>query len=156
MNDPGIQAEFRNPLGLCERHACLMLDPDDGIATAILYGAATLKLLELLSEVPHSPRPQASWRVLLGPPLKADPAIPEPGTSCLVCRTEEKAEERYLQVLLDGAEDGSLDGLLNGQSDVRVRHVVRTARPASLLARAPMAETWLNWLAASSRTHPIC
>jgi hypothetical protein len=114
VNDPGIQAEFTNPLGLCERHACLMLDPDDGIATAILYGAATLKLLELLSEVPDSPRPQASWRVLLGRPLKADPAIPEPGTSCLVCRTEEKAEERYLQALLDGAEDGSLDGLLNG------------------------------------------
>jgi hypothetical protein len=91
-----------------------MLDPGDGIATATLYGAPTLKLLELLSEVPNSPGPQPSWRALPGPPPKADPAIPEPGIGCLVCRTEEKAEERYLQALLDGAEDGSLDGLLNG------------------------------------------
>jgi hypothetical protein len=60
VNDLGIQAKFRNPLGLCERHAYLMLDPRDGLATAILYRAATLKLLELLSEVSDSPGPQAS------------------------------------------------------------------------------------------------
>jgi hypothetical protein len=61
----------------------------------------------------------------------ANPAIPEPGTGCLVCRTEEKAKERYLLALLDGAEDGSLDGLLNGPGAVCVRHVVRTVPRAS-------------------------
>jgi hypothetical protein len=110
VNDPRIQAEFRNPLGLCERHAYLMLDPGDGLATAILYRAATLKVLELLSEVSDSPGPQASWCALPGRLPMANPAIPEPGTGCLVCCTEEKAKERYLQALLDGAEDGSLDG----------------------------------------------
>ena len=57
VNDPGIQAEFRDSPGLCERHAYLMLDAGDGLATAILYRAATGKLLEFLSPVPDSPGP---------------------------------------------------------------------------------------------------
>ena len=57
VNDPGVQAEFRDSLVLCERHAYLMLDAGDGLATAILYRAATRKLLEFLSPVPDSPGP---------------------------------------------------------------------------------------------------
>ena len=57
MNDPAVQAEFRDSLGLCERHAYLMLDANDGLATAIQYRAATRKLLKFLSPVPDSPGP---------------------------------------------------------------------------------------------------
>ena len=48
VNDPGVQAQFRDSLGLCERHAYLMLDAGDGLATAILYRAATRNLLDFL------------------------------------------------------------------------------------------------------------
>jgi hypothetical protein len=57
VNDPGVQAEFRASLGLCEPHAYLMLDVGDGLATAIQYRAATRKLLEFLWPVPDSPGP---------------------------------------------------------------------------------------------------
>jgi hypothetical protein len=33
VNDPEVQAEFSDSLGLCERHAYLMLDAGDGLAT---------------------------------------------------------------------------------------------------------------------------
>ena len=57
VNDPGVQAEFRDSLGLCERHAYLMLDAGDDLATPILYRAATRKLLDFLSPVPDCPGP---------------------------------------------------------------------------------------------------
>ena len=120
VNDPGVQTEFRESLGLCNRHAYQMLDFGDGLGTAVLYRVATRRLLEVLSEFSDDPNPQTSLRALLGRLPTTESAIPEPGTGCLVCRTEEKAEVSYLRALLDGAEDGSLDGLLGGPGAVCV------------------------------------
>ncbi|HZB10596.1 MAG TPA: hypothetical protein VE525_15945 [Rubrobacter sp.] len=57
VNDPGVPAQSRDSRGLCERHAYLMLDAGDDLATAILYRAATRKLLDFLSPVPDCPGP---------------------------------------------------------------------------------------------------
>ena len=48
----------------------------------------------------------------------------------MVCGAEREAEIRYLRVLLDGAQDGSLGGLLGATGSVCVRHLSR----ASVLA----------------------
>lgn len=134
VNDPGVQAAFRKSLGFCSRHAYLMVGVGDGLGTSILYRAATRELLETLSQIPDVPKPRARLRALLGRPSKEEPAVPEPGRGCIVCRSEESAEETYLQALLGSAEDGSLDGLLEGPGAVCVRHLSR----ASVLA-----EGWL-------------
>jgi hypothetical protein len=131
VNDPGVQAEFRESLGSCSRHAYLMVGVGDGLGTAILYRAATRVLLETLSRIPHAPKPQTSLRTLLGRPSEVESAVPEPGRGCMVCRSEHSAEETYLQALLDGAEDGSLEGLLEGPGAVCVRHLSK----ASVLAK---------------------
>jgi hypothetical protein len=123
VNDSGVQAEFRESLGLCQRHAYLMLDVGDGLGTAILYRAATRELLEILSQTPDPPKPQGTLSALLRRPSKGEPAIPEPGAGCMVCRSEESAEEAYLRSLLAGAEDGSLEGLLQGPGAICVRHL---------------------------------
>ena len=145
VNDPGVQKEFKDSLGLCNRHAYQLLDFGDGLGTAVLYRAATRKLLELLSAAPDGPRAPAALRALLGRPPKADPAIPEPGSGCMVCRSEEKAEERYLRALLDGAEDGSLDVLLDGPGAVCVRHLSRASAMAE--GRLPHALVEVTWSA---------
>jgi len=134
VNDPGVQADFRESLGFCSRHAYLMVGVGDGLGTAILYRAATRELLETLSQIPDTPKPHAPLRTLLGRPSKQQPAVPEPGTGCMICRSEESSEEAYLHALLDGAEDGTLDGLLDGPGAVCIRHLSR----ASVLA-----EGWL-------------
>ncbi len=131
VNDPGAQAEFRESLGPCPRHAYLMLDVGDGLGTAILYRAATRELLETLTQTPDSPKkPQAALHALLRRPSKGESAIPEPGAGCMVCRSEESAEEAYLRALLAGVEDGSLDGLLEGSGAICVRHLSRASAVA--------------------------
>jgi hypothetical protein len=134
VNDPGVQAGFRESLGFCSRHAYMMLDAGDGLGTAILYRAATRELLETLSRIPDTPKLQTSLRSLLGRPSNEDPVLHEPGRGCMVCSSEEGAEEVYLRALLGGAQDGSLDGLLDGHGAVCVRHLSK----ASVLA-----EGWL-------------
>jgi hypothetical protein len=130
VNDPEVQEEFRASLGLCERHVRGMLEKGDGLGVAILYRAAVKELLGLLSKIPDAPRSQASLAKLLGKSTKVEPAIPEPGDGCMVCSAEGEAERRYLRVLLDGAQDGSLGGLMAGSGSVCVRHLSR----ASMLA----------------------
>lgn len=137
VNDPDVQKKFRASLGLCERHAQGMLEKGDGLGVAILYRAVVNELLGLLSKAPDAPRSQASLARLLGRPTRTDPTIPEPGDGCTVCKAEGEAERRYLQVLLDGARDGSLNDLVGGSGNVCVRHLSR----ASLVAggRLPTA-----------------
>jgi hypothetical protein len=48
----------------------------------------------------------------------------------MVCDAERQAERRYLQVLLEGAEDGSLDNLVKGSGSVCVRHLSRASAVA--------------------------
>lgn len=127
VNDPGVQAGFRESLGFCSRHAYMMLDAGDGLGTSILYRAATRELLKHLSQMPDTPKPRVSLRSFLGRASEVDPAVPEPGRGCMVCRSEEDAEETYLRALLDGAEDGSLEGLLDGPGAVCVRHMSRAS-----------------------------
>ena len=134
VNDPDVQKEFRASLGLCERHVGGMLEKGDGLGVAILYRAAVKELLGHLSEIPDAPRSQASLAKLLGRSTRVGPAVREPGDGCMVCGAEAEAERRYLRVLLDGTEDGSLGGLLGGSGGVCVRHLSR----ASVLA-----EGWL-------------
>jgi hypothetical protein len=130
VNDPDVQKEIRASLGLCERHVGRMLEKGDGLGVAILYRAAAKELLGLLSKIPDAPRSQASLTKLLGRPTRVGPAIPEPGNGCMVCGAEGEAERRYLRVLIDGAHDGSLGGLMSGPGGVCVRHLSR----ASVLA----------------------
>lgn len=127
VNDPGVQAGFRESLGFCSRHAYLMLDVGDGLGTSILYRAASRDLLERLSRTSDTPKPRASMRTLLGGKSDPETAIPEPGTGCMVCRSEQSAEETYLRALLAGAEDGSLVALLDGPGAVCVRHLSRAS-----------------------------
>jgi hypothetical protein len=127
VNDPDVQKEFRSSLGLCERHAQRMLEKGDGLGVAILYRAVVNELLGLLSKPPGAPRSKASLAKLIGKPTRADPAIPEPGDDCMVCNAEGEAERRYLQVLLEGARDGSLDDLVGGSGSVCVRHLSRAS-----------------------------
>jgi hypothetical protein len=127
VNDLDVQKEFRASLGFCAGHARGMLEKGDGLGVAILYRAAVKELLGLLSKTPDAPRSQGSLAKLLGRPNKADPAIPEPGDGCMVCNAEGEAERRYLQVLLDGARDGSLDDLVGGSGSVCVRHLSRAS-----------------------------
>jgi hypothetical protein len=145
VNDPGVQKEFKGSLGLCNRHAYQLLDFGDGLGTAVLYRAATRKLLELLPAASNGSRPRASLRALLGRPPKADPVIPEPGIGCMVCRSEGEAEERYLRALLDGAEDGSLEGLLDGPGAVCIRHLSRASAVAE--GRLPHSLVEVTWAA---------
>ena len=130
VNDGDVQKEFRASLGLCERHVGGMLEKGDGLGVAILYRAAVRELLGLLAEIPDAPRSQASLGKLLGRSTRVDPAVREPGDGCMVCGAEAEAERRYLRVLLDGAQDGSLGGQLGGPGSVCVQHLSR----ASLLA----------------------
>jgi hypothetical protein len=140
VNDPDVQKEFRASLGLCERHAQGMLEKGDGLGVAILYRAVVKELLGLLSKPPDAPRSQASLARLLGRPTRTDPAIPKPGDGCMVCKAEGEAERRYLQVLLDGARDGSLDDLIGGSGSVCVRHLSR----ASAVAEGPLPSALLD------------
>jgi Family of unknown function (DUF6062) len=123
VNDPGVQSEFRGSLGFCSRHAYLLLDVGDGHGTAILYRAAARELTQILSRMSNAPKAQTPLRFLLGRPSTAEPALLEPGRGCMVCGAEEAAEEVYLRALLDGAEAGSFDGLLDGPGAVCVRHL---------------------------------
>lgn len=127
VNDPDVQKEFRVSLGLCERHAQKMLEKGDGLGAAILYRVVVKELLDVLSKTPDAPKSQVSLARLLGRPRRANPAIPEPGDGCMVCSAEGEAENRYLQVLLDGAQDGSLDDLVSGSGSVCVRHLSRAS-----------------------------
>jgi hypothetical protein len=86
VNDPGVQAEFRESLGFCSRHAYLMLGVGDGLGTAILYRTVTRQLLEFLSQMPDPPKLQGALRSLLKRPSKGEPgepALPEPGAGCM-------------------------------------------------------------------------
>ncbi len=130
VNDPDVQREFRASLGFCASHAEAMLERGDGLGVAILYRAAAKELLGRLSKTPDAPRSQASLARLLGRSTKADPAIPEPGDGCMVCKAERQAERHYLQVLLEGAEDGLLDNLVGGLGSVCVRHLSRASAVA--------------------------
>lgn len=123
VNDPDVQKEFRASLGLCERHARGMLEKGDGLGTAILYRAVVKELLGLLPKTPDAPKSQVSLAKLLRRPTRVDPAIPEPGDGCMVCTAEGEAERRYLQVLLDGVQDGSLGDLVGRSGSVCVRHL---------------------------------
>jgi hypothetical protein len=127
VNDRDVQKEFRASLGLCERHVQGMLEKGDGLGVAILYRAAVKELLGLLSEIPDAPRSQAPLAKLLRRSTRVNSAVPEPGDGCMVCGAEAEAERRYLRVLLDGAEDGSLGGLLGGSGSVCVRHLSRVS-----------------------------
>ncbi|MDP9476997.1 MAG: DUF6062 family protein [Actinomycetota bacterium] len=130
VNDPDVQKEFRASLGFCASHAQGMLEKGDGLGVAILYRAAAKELLGRLSKIPDAPRSRASLAGLLGRSTKAEPIIPEPGEGCMVCDAERQAERRYLQVLLEGAEDGSLDNLVKGSGSVCVRHLSRASAVA--------------------------
>ncbi len=130
VNDPDVQKEFRASLGLCERHARRMLEKGDGLGAAILYRAVSKELLSRLTKTPDAPKPGAPLARLLRSSSSAEPAIPEPGDGCMVCGAEGEAERRYLQVLLDGAQDGSLGGLLGGSGSVCVRHLSRASAVA--------------------------
>lgn len=127
VNDPGVQAAFRGSLGFCSRHAYMMLDAGDGLDTSILYRAATRQLLQSLWRISDAPKPRTPLRSLFGRASEEEPAFPEPGRGCLVCSSEERVEEAYLQALLDGAESGTLDGLLDGPGAVCVRHLSRAS-----------------------------
>jgi hypothetical protein len=127
VNDPDFQAEFRKSLGFCSRHAYLMLSMGNGLGTAILYRAASRELLKSLAHIPDAPKPQVSLRTILGRRSRVRWAFPEPGTGCMVCRSEQGAEETYLQVLLDSAHKGSLDGLLEGPGAICVKHLSRAS-----------------------------
>jgi hypothetical protein len=128
VNDPGVQAHFRESLGFCSRHAYLMLDVGDGLGTSILYRAATRDLLKHLSQMPDEPKSRASLRTLIGGSSREQTTFPEPGSGCMVCRSEESAEDTYLRALLDGAEDGSLVRLLDGPGTICVRHLSRASK----------------------------
>ncbi len=128
VNDTGVQAGFRESFGFCSRHAYLMLDVGDSLGPSILYRAATRDLLEYLSRISGSPKPRSSLRALIGGSPKAGASIPEPGRGCMVCRSEEDAEDTYLRALLDGAEGWSHEGLLDGPGAVCVRHLSRASR----------------------------
>jgi hypothetical protein len=130
VNDPEVQAEFRASLGFCSRHAYMMLGMGNGLGTSILYRAASRELLKRLSQISASPSPQVSLRTVLGRRSRMRRAFPEPGTGCMVCRSEEMAEETYLQVLLDSAQSGLLDGLLDGPGAICIRHLSRASELA--------------------------
>jgi hypothetical protein len=141
VNDPVVQAGFRgSSLGFCSRHAYQMLDAGDGLGTSILYRAAARDLLRTLSRMADGPEPRTPLRSLFGRASKGEPAFPEPGRGCMVCRHEERAEEVYLRALLDGAEDGSLDGLLGGPGAVCVRHLSRASALAGRRLPSPLVE----------------
>ncbi len=126
VNDGEAQKEFRNSLGLCELHARRMLGTGDGLGTAILYRTAIRELLELLPRVPNSPRSRSPLHVLLGCAEDAQ-AIPEPGEGCMICQAEVDAERRYLNSLVAGAEDGSLENFLDGSATICIRHLSRAS-----------------------------
>jgi hypothetical protein len=144
VNDEEAQREFRASLGLCGRHADRMLEAGNGLGAAILYGAATRELADLLSRTRDAPKPKTPLRTLLGRPAAAGPSIPEPGEGCMVCRAEARAEERYLGVLLDGAEDGYLDGLLEGPGAICVKHLSRASALAGGWLPKALVETTLR------------
>ena len=129
VNDPSVQQELRDSLGLCNRHAYQMLEFGDGLGTAILYRVVVEEELARLDKLSKKGRPSSGLSSLLGRG-DADGSLPEPGAGCMVCRAEEEAEERYLQVLLEGARDGSLKGLLDGPGAVCIRHLGRAAEQA--------------------------
>ncbi|MDQ5829094.1 MAG: hypothetical protein M3324_04280, partial [Actinomycetota bacterium] len=154
-----VQKEFRASLGLCERHVGGMLEKGDGLGVAILYRAAVKELLGLLSEIPDAPRSQASLAKLLGRSTRVGPAVREPGDGCMVCVAEAEAERRYLRVLLDGTEDGSLGGLLGGSGSVCVRHLSRASvlaggwlPPALVDVTVRCSRTWRRTLAGTCGT----
>lgn len=127
VNDPEVQGEFRDSLGFCNRHAYQTLDAGDGLGMSILYGVAVQELRKLLSEVPEAPRSRKPLAGLLDRSSNGGPALLEPGTGCMVCGAEDRAEERYLAVLLEGAGDGSLEVSLDRPGEVCVRHLSRAS-----------------------------
>jgi hypothetical protein len=148
VNDPDVQTGFRDSLGLCNRHAYRMTDMRDGLGTSILYRVVVRRELELLSQVSEPSKRSSVLSGFLWRSSTDTPAIPEPGIGCMVCRAEEEAEERYLRVLLEGAEDGSLEGLLDGPGAACVRHLSRASalaggglpRPLIDVSRAALEE----------------
>ncbi len=130
VNDLDVQKEFRASLGLCASHAQGMLEKGDGLGVAILYRAAVRELLGRLSKTPDAPRSQAFLPKFFGRSARVDPVIPEPGEGCMVCVAEGEAERRYLQLLLEGAKDGSLGDLVGGSGSVCVRHLSRASAVA--------------------------
>lgn len=144
VNDPGAQKEFRASLGLCDRHAHAMLEVGDGLGTAILQRVAVRALLDVLSKPPEEDGRRSLAASLFGR-REEKPVFPEPGTGCMVCRAEDGAERRYLEVLLDGAEDGSLEGKLGGPGSACMRHLSRASamaggRPPESLTNAAKAK----------------
>lgn len=126
VNDPDVQKGFRDSLGLCNRHAHRMLEMGDGLGISILYRVVLRREIEELSGASGPSKGASALSAILGrSPEEA--AIPEPGEGCMVCRTEEEAGKRYLRVLLEGARDGSLDGMLDGPGAVCVRHLSRAS-----------------------------
>ncbi len=127
VNDPAVQEEFKSSLGFCDRHAYQALKMREGLGMAILYGVAVREMEKLLSGLADNPKPQNPITSVLSRSSGEGATIPEPGEGCMVCAAEDKAEERYLKVLLEGAEDGSLDSLLHGPESVCVRHLSRAS-----------------------------
>lgn len=127
VNDPAVQDEFKSSLGFCNRHAYQALKMREGLGMAILYGVAVREMESLLCRLADDPKPQNPFTGFLKRSSGDDLAIPEPGEGCMVCAAEDKAEERYLKVFLEGAEDGSLDSLLEGPGAVCLRHLSRAS-----------------------------
>ena len=127
VNDPDVQKKFRESLGLCNRHAYEMLDMRDALGISILYRVVVRQEIEHLSQVSGSSEPSSTLLGIFSQPSSGQQSIPEPGSGCMVCRSENESEERYLRVLLEGAEDGSLDGSLDGPGAVCVRHLSRAS-----------------------------
>lgn len=124
VNDPGVQSAFRSSAGPCGRRAYRMLDLGDGLGAAILYQAAVKALRSTLSELDDGSPSSLSALPRRGTEA---PAFPEPGSGCMACGVEYKAEDRYLGALLRGAEDGSLSGALEGPGVVCLRHLSRAS-----------------------------
>ena len=140
VNDPDVQKEFRDSLGPCNRHAYEMLDMRDALGISILYRVVVRQEIEHLSQVPGTSEPSSTLLGIFSQPSSGQQSIPEPGSGCMVCRSEKKSEERYLRTLLDGAEDGSLEEVLDGPGAVCVRHLSR----ASALADGSMPEALID------------
>lgn len=126
VNDPGIQNEFRDSLGLCNRHAHRILEMGDGLGISILYRVVLHRAIEQISGASESFKEASGLAAILVRSQKKA-TIPKPGYGCMGCRAEGEAEERYLKVLLEGAQDGSLEEVLDGPGAVCVRHLSRAS-----------------------------
>lgn len=86
---------------MCNRHAHQMLDMGDGLGISILYRVVVRQEIQHLSRVSESSKTSSALADIFGGSSLERAVLPEPGS-------EEEAEERYLRVLLEGSEDGSL------------------------------------------------